>query len=139
MINFVLKYTGSYGLLAILAVAIITPTFFFFARQQEQLSQLTVEQQDVNKEEYSRMLLLLWLWRVQATLGADCSIGERSRCWKNDLLVGAIVFPSGSADAGHVKYCKPGCDSGVTFVNDTFFGSLVYDAFQRCKGYNLQP
>ena len=53
MINFVLKYTGSYGLLAILAVAIITPTYFFFARQQEQLSQPSVEQQDVNKENVS--------------------------------------------------------------------------------------
>ena len=50
MINFVLKYTGSYGLLAILAVAIITPTYFFFARQQEQLSQPSAEKQDVNKE-----------------------------------------------------------------------------------------
>ena len=53
MINFVLKYTGSYGLLAILAVAIITPAYFFFARQQEQLSQPSVEQQDVNKENVS--------------------------------------------------------------------------------------
>ena len=38
MINFVLKYTGTYGLLAILAVAIITPTYLFFSAQQEKLS-----------------------------------------------------------------------------------------------------
>ena len=35
MINFVLKYTGTYGLLAILAVAIVTPTYFFFTSQRE--------------------------------------------------------------------------------------------------------
>ena len=49
MINFVLKYTGAYGLLAILAVAIVTPTYFFFASQQEQLSQPSAEKQVVNK------------------------------------------------------------------------------------------
>ena len=47
MINFVLKYTGSYGLLAILAVAIVTPTYFFFTSQQELLSQSSAEKQDV--------------------------------------------------------------------------------------------
>tara|TARA_B100000683_G_scaffold263259_1_gene291310 strand:- start:102 stop:1193 length:1092 start_codon:yes stop_codon:yes gene_type:complete len=53
MINFVLKYTGAYGMLAILAVAIVTPTYFFFASQQEQLSQPSAEKQVVNKENVS--------------------------------------------------------------------------------------
>ena len=43
MINFVLKYTGTYGLLAILAVAIITPTYLFFSAQQEKLSDSSTE------------------------------------------------------------------------------------------------
>ena len=49
MINFVLKYTGTYGLLAILAVAIVTPTYIFFTGQQEKLSQLSSEKQVVNE------------------------------------------------------------------------------------------
>ena len=53
MINFVLKYTGSYGLLAILAVAIVTPTYIFFTGQQEKLSQISAEKQVVNKENVS--------------------------------------------------------------------------------------
>ena len=53
MINFVLKYTGTYGLLAILAVAIVTPTYIFFTGQQEKLSQLSAEKQVVNKENVS--------------------------------------------------------------------------------------
>ena len=43
MINFVLKYTGTYGLLAILAVAIITPTYLFFSAQKEKLSDSSSE------------------------------------------------------------------------------------------------
>ena len=43
MINFVLKYTGTYGLLAILAVAIITPTYLFFSAQQEKPSDFSSE------------------------------------------------------------------------------------------------
>ena len=54
MINFVLKYTGTYGLLAILAVAIVTPTYIFFTGQQETLSQLSAEKQVVNKENISK-------------------------------------------------------------------------------------
>ncbi len=50
MINFVLKYTGTYGLLAILAVAIITPTYFFFTSQQELRPEPSAEKQDVNDE-----------------------------------------------------------------------------------------
>ena len=50
MINFVLKYTGTYGLLAILAVAIVTPTYIFFTGQQEKLSQLSAEKQVKNNE-----------------------------------------------------------------------------------------
>ena len=53
MINFVLQYTGIYGLLAILAVAIVTPTYFFFTGQQQQLSPPSVEKQVVNKENVS--------------------------------------------------------------------------------------
>ena len=53
MINFVLKYTGTYGLLAILAVAIVTPTYIFFTGQQEKLSQPSAEKQVVNKENVS--------------------------------------------------------------------------------------
>ncbi len=53
MINFVLKYTGTYGLLAILAVAIVTPTYIFFTGQQEKLSQLSAEKQVINKENVS--------------------------------------------------------------------------------------
>ncbi len=51
MINFVLKYTGTYGLLAILAVAIITPTYLFFSKQQEKLSESSSEKQVVTNEE----------------------------------------------------------------------------------------
>ena len=51
MINFVLKYTGTYGLLAILAVAIVTPTYFFFTSQQELRQEPSAEKQDVNDEE----------------------------------------------------------------------------------------
>ena len=50
MINFVLKYTGTYGLLAILAVAIVTPTYFFFTSQQELRPETATEKQDVNNE-----------------------------------------------------------------------------------------
>ena len=50
MINFVLKYTGTYGLLAILAVAIVTPTYFFFTNQQELRPKPSEEKQDVNDE-----------------------------------------------------------------------------------------
>ena len=50
MINFVLKYTGTYGLLAILAVAIVTPTYFFFTSQQELRPVPSAEKQDVNDE-----------------------------------------------------------------------------------------
>ena len=50
MINFVLKYTGTYGLLAILAVAIVTPTYFFFTSQQELRLEPSTENQDVNDE-----------------------------------------------------------------------------------------
>ena len=50
MINFVLKYTGTYGLLAILAVAIVTPTYFFFTSQQELRLEPSAENQDVNDE-----------------------------------------------------------------------------------------
>ena len=51
MINFLLKYTGTYGLLAILAVAIVTPTYFFFTSQQELRQELSAEKQDVSNEE----------------------------------------------------------------------------------------
>ena len=51
MINFVLKYTGTYGLLAILAVAIIAPTYLFFSKQQEKLSDSSSEKQVVTNEE----------------------------------------------------------------------------------------
>ena len=50
MINFVLKYTGTYGLLAILAVAIVTPSYFFFTSQQELRPETATEKQDVNNE-----------------------------------------------------------------------------------------
>ena len=51
MINFLLKYTGTYGLLAILAVAIVTPTYFFFTSQQELRQEPSVEKQDVSNDE----------------------------------------------------------------------------------------
>ncbi len=51
MINFVLKYTGTYGLLAILAVAIITPTYLFFGYQREKITAPSSEKQVVNDEE----------------------------------------------------------------------------------------
>ena len=57
MINFVLKYTGTYGLLAILAVAIVTPTYIFFTGHQETLSQLSAEKQVVNKENVSEEIV----------------------------------------------------------------------------------
>ena len=50
MINFLLKYTGTYGLLAILAVAIVTPTYFFFTSQQELRPETSAEKQEVNDE-----------------------------------------------------------------------------------------
>ena len=50
MINFVLKYTGTYGLLAILALAIVTPSYFFFSNQQEKLSEDS-KKQVINREE----------------------------------------------------------------------------------------
>ena len=51
MINFLLKYTGTYGLLAILAVVIVTPTYFFFTSQQELRQEPSAEKQDVSNEE----------------------------------------------------------------------------------------
>ena len=51
MINFLLKYTGTYGLLAILAVAIVTPTYFFFTSQQELRQEPSAEKQDASNEE----------------------------------------------------------------------------------------
>ena len=51
MINFLLKYMGTYGLLAILAVAIVTPTYFFFTSQQELRQEPSAEKQDVINEE----------------------------------------------------------------------------------------
>ena len=51
MINFVIKYTGTYGLLAILAVANVTPTYFFFTSQQELRPGSSAEKQDVGNEE----------------------------------------------------------------------------------------
>ena len=50
MINFVLKYTGTYGLLAVLAVAIVTPTYLFFRSQQEKASEVSPQKQ-VNADE----------------------------------------------------------------------------------------
>ncbi len=50
MINFVLKYTGTYGLLAILALAIVTPSYFFFINQQDKLSEDS-KKQVINREE----------------------------------------------------------------------------------------
>ncbi len=50
MINFVLKYTGTYGLIAILAVAIVTPTYFFLTSQQDQLLESSADKQDKNDE-----------------------------------------------------------------------------------------
>ncbi|MDC3169725.1 LysM peptidoglycan-binding domain-containing protein [Paracoccaceae bacterium] len=51
MINFVLKYTGTYGLLAILALAIVTPSYFFFSNQQDKLSEASPKKQSINSEE----------------------------------------------------------------------------------------
>ena len=51
MINFVLKYTGTYGLLAILALAIVTPTYFFFNNQKEKLSENFSKDQVITDEE----------------------------------------------------------------------------------------
>ena len=51
MINFVLKYTGTYGLLAILAFAIVTPSYFFFTNQQDNLSEASAKKQVINSEE----------------------------------------------------------------------------------------
>ncbi len=51
MINFLLKYTGTYGLLAILAIAIVTPTYFFLTSQQELRQEPSAEKQDVSNEE----------------------------------------------------------------------------------------
>ena len=51
MINFVLKYTGTYGLIAILAVAIVTPTYFFLSSQQDQRLESSANKQDKNDEE----------------------------------------------------------------------------------------
>ena len=50
MINFVLKYSGTYGLLAILALAIVTPSYFFFSNQQEKLPEDS-NKQVINREE----------------------------------------------------------------------------------------
>ncbi|MFL2800337.1 MAG: LysM peptidoglycan-binding domain-containing protein [Paracoccaceae bacterium] len=51
MINFVLKYTGTYGLLAILALAIVTPTYFFFNNQKEKPSENFSKDQVITDEE----------------------------------------------------------------------------------------
>ncbi len=51
MINFVLKYTGTYGLLAVLAVAIVTPTYLFFSNQQEKISGISPQKQVIADEE----------------------------------------------------------------------------------------
>merc|ERR1711998_54691 len=51
MINFVLKYTGTYGLLAVLAVAIVTPTYLFFSNQQEKVSEISPQKQVIAEEE----------------------------------------------------------------------------------------
>ena len=51
MINFLLKYTGTYGLLAILAVVIVTPTYFFFTSKQELSPEPSTEKQNVSNEE----------------------------------------------------------------------------------------
>jgi len=51
MVNFVLKYTGTYGLLAILALAIVTPTYFFFSNQQEKLLETSTKKQFATDEE----------------------------------------------------------------------------------------
>ena len=51
MINFVLKYTGTYGLLAILGLAIVTPSYFFFSNQQDKLSEASPKKQVINDEE----------------------------------------------------------------------------------------
>ncbi len=51
MINFLLKYTGTYGLLAILAVSIVTPAYFFFTNQQEMRPEPSSEKQGVRNEE----------------------------------------------------------------------------------------
>ena len=50
MINFVLKYTGAYGLLAVLAVAIVTPTYLFFSNQQEKVLENKQEEVLENKQ-----------------------------------------------------------------------------------------
>jgi hypothetical protein len=50
MINFVLKYTGAYGLLAIVAVAIITPTYLFLSNQNEQLPSSNVKEEKGSHE-----------------------------------------------------------------------------------------
>ena len=55
MINFILKYTGAYGLLAILAVAIITPTYLFLSNQNEQIPPSIVkEEKGSNEKEVSK-------------------------------------------------------------------------------------
>ncbi len=51
MINFVLKYTGTYGLLAVLALAIVTPTYIFFSNQKEQISDISPKKQVIDDEE----------------------------------------------------------------------------------------
>ena len=51
MINFVLKYTGTYGLLAILALGIVTPSYFFFSDQQDKLSETSPKKQVIDGEE----------------------------------------------------------------------------------------
>ena len=50
MINFLLKYIGTYGLLAILALAIVTPSYFFLSNQQERLSDVSPKKQVINGE-----------------------------------------------------------------------------------------
>ena len=62
MINFVLKYTGSYGLLAILAVAIITPTYLFlvpnkksFLSHQQKSKMLIKKMFQIRKDQLKKL------------------------------------------------------------------------------------
>ena len=82
MINFVLKYTGTYGLLAILAVAIVTPTYIFFTGQQETLSQRSEEKQVVNKENFSKEEVSTK--KAEETLNESVEKSEKKETTKQD-------------------------------------------------------
>ncbi len=82
MINFVLKYTGTYGLLAILAVAIVTPTYIFFTGQQETLSQRSEEKQVVNKENFSKEEVSTK--KAEETLNESVKKSEKKETTKQD-------------------------------------------------------